>query len=186
MGCGCGKKTGSSVYFMGKNGEVRADPEEWGPILWKLLHCLANKIGDSGSSIIDTDQATYVEFVLITLPNIIPCKECQEHARNYIAINNVPNLKGHYRGNLKQIVKQWLFTFHNTVRSLKGQEITVKTLEEYTKIYENCVIQQCEYNILTQNIAYAIRQNWVKIDAWRKWYNFIERLRMLSGNFFAK
>jgi hypothetical protein len=37
------------------------DPPEWGPILWKYMHCLAEKLGTSGNAIVDTDQANYME-----------------------------------------------------------------------------------------------------------------------------
>jgi hypothetical protein len=186
MGCGCGKKSGSSVYFMGKNGQMSASPEEWGPILWKILHCLSESIGNTGNSIIDTDQANYTEFILQHLPSIIPCKECQEHAHSYISNNPVPVLKGMYGQTLKNTIRSWLLHFHNAVRTRKDQEITVLTLEEYQPLYSNCSVPQCEFVMLSQSVAYAIRQGWVKVDAWRKWYNFLDRLRVLSGNFIAK
>jgi hypothetical protein len=36
--------------------------------------------------------------------------------------------------------------------------------------------------MVVQNIGYAVRQNWVKIDIWRKWYSTSEKVRILLGN----
>ena len=43
MPCNCGKNKGT-VYFMGQGNSNIADPLQWGPILWKYLHGLAEKI----------------------------------------------------------------------------------------------------------------------------------------------
>jgi hypothetical protein len=182
MGCGCKKKLTGTIHFMGRDGKQISDPEEWGPTLWKYLHCLIEKIGLSGNPIMDTDQATYVEYIFQHLHSIIPCTECQEHARQYIAQNPVPTLKGLYSDNLRSTIRVWLFNFHNAVRSRKGQEIIVSTPEMCRHIYEGCFIPQCEFTNLTQSIAFGVRQGWIKIDMWKKWYNFSERLRVLSDN----
>lgn len=186
MGCGCGKKIGNQDYFMNRNGQSIANPEDWGPILWKILHCLAEKIGNTGNPIIDTDQANYVEFILQDLQYILPCKECQEHASQYVAQNHIPVLKGLYKDDLKNAVRTWLFDFHNSVRNRKNQQITVLSLDECKTLYENTYIPQCEFTVFTQSVAYAVRSGWVKIVYWRKWYSFLERLRVLSANFIVK
>ena len=33
-----------------------------------------------------------------------------------------------------------------------------------------------------QSVAFAVRQGWVRVDNWRKWYSNSERLRILVGN----
>jgi hypothetical protein len=167
---------------MGRDGNQLTDPQEWGPTLWLYLHCLASKIGTTGNSIIDTDQANYMEYIITNLPNIIPCLECQSHATTYIKTHPLPTLKGLYKDTLRTTTQEWLLKFHNTVRQRKGQPIIINTIEELNRTYNNCVVKQCEFTQLTQSVAYAVRQGWVKIDAWRKWYNFSERLRMLIGN----
>jgi hypothetical protein len=183
MGCGCGKKNaGGTIHFMGREGNQIADPQEWGPIVWKYLHCLAEKMGTSGNTIVDTDQANYMETLLTTLHLVLPCTECQAHAANYIAANPVPALKGIYGDNLRSTVRNWLFTFHNQVRSSKGQPIQVNSAKECAALYGGCFVPKCEYNLFVQSVAFAVRQGWVRIENWRKWYSNSERMRILCGN----
>ena len=182
MPCGCGKKNNGTMHFMGQGNSDVPDPVEWGPILWKYLHCLAEKIGTSGNPIVDTDQANYIDTLLSMLHLIIPCPECQAHAAAYISSNPLPSLKGLYKEQLRNPIRLWLLNFHNHVRNSKGQPITITTLEELSNVYGGCFVPKCEYTLFVQNVAYAVRQGWVRVDNWRKWYSNSERMRIISGN----
>jgi len=183
MPCGCGKKNNAgTVHFMGREGSQIADPLEWGPILWKFLHCLSEKVGLSGNKIVDADQANYMETMLNTLHLILPCQECQAHAASYISSNPLPSLKGLDGGTLRNTVRTWLLTFHNYVRTTKGQPILVHNLDEYSATYNSCFVPKCEHTLFVQSVAYAVRQGWVRIEQWRKWYSSSERIRILAGN----
>lgn len=182
MGCGCKKKGIASSYLIGRDTNITGDPTEWGPILWKYLHCIAEKIGCTENTVIDTDQASCVEFMITYLPNILPCTECQIHAKQYLVQNPLPHLKGLYGRALKSTIRQWLLTFHNAVRTRAGQPIMILTEEQCSELYKNSFIARCEYNQLVDNVAYATRQTWVKIDLWKKWYMHSERLRVLIGD----
>lgn len=183
MGCGCGKKAVvAPTPLMGKDTSELLQPTEWGPILWKLLHCMAERVGGTGSTIIDTDQANYFETVLTMLPVIIPCQECQAHAAAYLSANPVPTLRGLYGQTLRSTVREWLFTFHNAVRTNNQQAILVQTIEECSALYQDCMMPKCEYTALVQTVAAAVRLGWVPIEQWRKWYSNIERLRIIAGN----
>jgi hypothetical protein len=180
MGCGCGKKGGAPPPLM-LQAQLLA-PIEWGPILWKYLHCLAEKIGTSGNKVIDTDQANYMETLITMLPLIIPCTECQGHAATYLESHPLPTLKGLYGAALTVTVRTWLFEFHNAVRAQKEQPVMVLTVEDCAALYVGCSVQKCEYTAFIQSVAAAVRQGWVRIDNWKKWYSNSERLRILSGN----
>ena len=182
MGCGCGKKKTGSDHFMVQASLDIPDPIEWGPIVWKYLHCLTEKIGHSGSKIVDTDQANYMEMILRSLHHVIPCPECQAHATAYIINNPIPSFKDLYSDQLRNTVRNWLFTFHNHVRSTKGQPILLHSPDECANHYRECFVPKCEYTLFVQNVAYAVRQGWVKVDNWKRWYSSSERIRIITGN----
>jgi len=181
MGCGCGAKKGGAAAPVLQTDQLLA-PTEWGPILWKYLHCMAERIGSSGNKIIDTDQANYTETMLTMLPLVIPCTECQSHAADYIAANPVPSLKGLYGQGLQTEARNWLFAFHNAVRVSKDQPLMIATVEECQAAYANISVPKCEYTAFIQSVAAAVRQGWVKIENWRKWYSNSERIRIITGN----
>jgi hypothetical protein len=183
MSCGCGKKkTGGTVHFMGRDSNAISNPMEWGPILWKYLHCLSEKCGLGNNKVTDADQANCMETLLGTLPLVLPCTESQAHAASYLANHPLPSLK-ELRGEvLRSTVREWLFTFHNHVRISKQQPIIIETLEQCAANYNNCFVPKCEYSFFVQSVAYAVRQGWVRIDHWRKWYSTSEKARLILGN----
>lgn len=182
-GCGCGKKNaGGTVHFMGREGNALTDPAEWGPILWKYLHCLAEKCGYSNNKITDADQANSFEILIGNLPLILPCTECQGHSSVYLSTFTLPTLKGLEGEALRNTIREWLYHFHNHVRNTKGQPILVPTLQDCISMYGNCFVPKCEYTAFVQSVAFAVRQGWVRIDHWRKWYSVSEKMRLLVGN----
>lgn len=174
MPCNCGKKS----VIIGQ--DIVSDPIIWGPILWKYLHCIAENLGFSGNSIVDTDQANYVETVITTLHLILPCQECQSHTLSYIILHPFPSLKGLRGDVLRSTVRIWLFQFHNNVRTMKGQQIIIHTAEECASQYSH--ISKTDYTFFVQSVGYAVRKGWVRADNWRKWYSNSERLRIIAGN----
>lgn len=176
--CNCGRRLDPSLnidMYMQLN---PIDPVEWGPILWRYLHSISERIGQSGSPSIDFDEATYLENMIQLLPKILPCQTCQDHARTYLQDEHpLPALRGLTGATLRQTARQWLFTFHNAVRTKKGQPIIVETLEEYTTLYASASISQAEYSKFIEAVAAAARINWVRLEDWRIWYNFSERIR---------
>jgi hypothetical protein len=167
---------------MGPEKNNQADPLEWGPILWKYLHCMAEKIGTSGNAVMDADQANYMETLLTSLHLILPCTECQEHAANYISSHPIPSLKGLQGETLRSTIRNWLFDFHNDVRSRKSQSIILSNVNDCISHYAGCFIPKCEYTLFIQSVAFAVRQGWVRVDNWKKWYSNSERLRLIIGN----
>jgi hypothetical protein len=182
MGCGCGKKNTGTVHFMGQGSSDIPDPIEWGPIVWKYLHCITEKIGFSGNPIVDADQANQIDILINTLHLIIPCPECQAHAAEYISNNPIPAIKTLRGEELRNTLREWLFNFHNQVRNMKGQPIIIATSEACRQHYQGCFVPKCEYTLFVQNVAYAVRQGWVRIENWRKWYSTSEKMRILIGN----
>lgn len=181
MPCNCGRKRPSGAENLISPLFVQ-EPAEWGPTLWTYLHILAERIGTSGSSIVDTDQATYMEIIIQYLPRIIPCNECQQHAASYISEYPPPALKGLYRDNLRLAARQWLFQFHQTVRLQKEQPLLLESSDCCAELYQDRHISKSDYNRFIQTVTAAIRQGWVRLDDWRKWYSHSEKLRILCGN----
>jgi hypothetical protein len=171
MPCGCSKRQAPAPL---SDREQKGEPEDWGPLLWKVLHRLGEVIGSSGNKVIDTDEANYTENVINMLPMILPCPECQAHTATYLQSNPLTNLKGLYGTELKNKLSNWVFLFHNHVRVSKGKEPFETILAES--------VQKCEYQQLILYITSAVRQNEIKIEHWKKWYSYLERLRILTVN----
>jgi len=181
MSCGCGKrKNGATDAAILREANQLLLPTQWGPIMWRLLHITAEKIGQSGSKIMDADQANYVKTIITMLPSILPCGDCQAHAETYLSANPFPVVTNVYSSDLSNTVRVWLFMFHNHVRIMKGH-VPMESADECRVIYANERLSTADYTILIECITAATRQLWVKLDQWKKWYSAMERLRLLTG-----
>jgi len=55
--------------------------EEWGPLVWKVLHGLAEKIGTSRS--VDDELREWKRLLTLTA-DVIPCIVCKEHYKEVL------------------------------------------------------------------------------------------------------
>lgn len=115
--CGCNKKEAVTTF---KNEDVTV----WGPLYWKILHTLAENVGVRLTESQDEIIALKITKIVNDIPNALPCSECQLHAQEYIRANPV-NFNGLTRTALRDAVRLYLYTFHNSVRTSKGQPIIV-------------------------------------------------------------
>jgi hypothetical protein len=123
-----------------------------------------------------------MEILLHHLPHILPCNECQQHATAYLAEHPPPSLKGLYGSILRVTAREWLFAFHQEVRMRKGLPLLIASAEECATLYERRFIAKADYHRFVQTVTAAIRQGWIRMDQWRKWFSHSEKLRILSGS----
>lgn len=104
--------------------------EEWGPIIWKVLHCLTIKIKDDcfhniKSNLIDTIQSIFSN---------LPCPYCSSHALLLFRKYNVKKI------NEKNILIKALFVIHNEVnKKLKKKELSYDIIDTYNN-YDTKVV----------------------------------------------
>jgi hypothetical protein len=180
MGCGCGKKKELAAAIVAGSTVYSIDADDWGPVYWKILHCFAAHCGGIGDPITDVDDARTMELLVGQLGFVLPCEECQGHARTWTEQHPFSwvGLRG---AALRGSVELWLFAFHNAVRERKGQPIMYATLSEARAVYVDCKIQPCEIDVLTNSAKYAIDHRIVKAPAWKRWYQEFNRFRLRTG-----
>ena len=175
MGCGCAKRRGP-ITLVGAD-IADGNPDTWGPPLWTILHSIAERIGISG---MDADQSRDISVLINLLPAILPCSTCQGHMRQYVAVNPfvVTGLLG---ADLRTYCRTWVMTFHNAVRTSKGQPIEITTLEQLAGLYGTEKIQDCQIQTVSAHVIYGIRMGLAKMDAWKRWNGIFQRLKVMVG-----
>jgi len=171
----CARKGGAGPALYTDNGNGSGDPTQWGPVLWTMLHILAEHVGKHG---FDLDEARDFDIIINTLYQVLPCETCQNHSKTYISQNPFEAIK-----NIKTFgpyVRTWLLNFHNAVRTQNGQNIEITTIEQLATIYGSQIIQKDKLLILTSNANYGIRSGLLKLDAWKRWYITFSRLKTIS------
>jgi hypothetical protein len=95
--------------------ELYPDAAEWGPLLWTILHAIAEKAGKPVSPIYAEDERrAWLQFFKLT-GDIIPCHVCKEHFQIYLREHPVDQLRNLPLTALNDWVRTWFWEVHNWV-----------------------------------------------------------------------
>ena len=107
---------------------------EWGPPLWKILHGLTESLGNQTNTVMATDEAHEIVFLLRDVDKIMPCALCRNHYntwRKHHPIETLSKLRGPM---LREAVRKWLFTLHEEVNA-RNEIVSGYTEEGLRDIY---------------------------------------------------
>ena len=95
--------------------ELYPEASEWGPLLWTLLHGLAEKSGRPTSPMFAEDERrAWIHFFKET-SEIIPCHICKEHFRLYLKEHPVDQLKNIPIQGIHEWIRSWFWEVHEWV-----------------------------------------------------------------------
>ena len=95
--------------------------DEWGPLLWKLLHGIAEHAGQLMTpSYAEQERIAWLAFFRLTA-EIIPCHVCKEHFRIYLKEHPVDQLKRMPTTQLKPYIRHWFWEVHEWVNMTLGK-----------------------------------------------------------------
>ena len=96
--------------------EVYPDASEWGPLLWTVLHALAEKVGNVQFAQYQGDERRALLKIFKLLEKVIPCPSCKEHYEVYLREHPVDHpIRDLPQDALKTYVKTWFWELHNWV-----------------------------------------------------------------------
>ena len=139
--------------------------EEWGPLLWLLLHTLAEKAGKQTNNIMLGDEQRAWPLFVKTLPPVIPCPYCRDHLQQYIKENPF-ELPSEYIM-WKQYIPLYFYRIHESVNQRLGKasfpyETLSTTYKDISRI--NGTMTRLE-NIQGR----AIKMGGVSLFFWKAW-----------------
>ena len=147
--------------------EAYPENKEWGPLLWSVLHALAEKVGHA-SPIFQTEELLGWLLILKQLQFIIPCTDCRQHYTTYYQSQPLT------KTNILENVRLWLFNLHNEVNIRKGVEVF--SLDKLSESYPAQIIKP---NIVGLKIKMdlVIKLSGVKINDWNQFYTKIMQMK---------
>jgi hypothetical protein len=187
MSCGCGKKKkligafGQAIKDSNTEYITSLSPNDWGPLLWKLLHIMGEHVGKSVTPSLNRDEAIMVDFIIQGLPGVIPCSECAQHARSYIRqypSSQVKNLLGKA---LTEWTRNYFFNFHNNVLIRQQRSLVFTDSSEIIPIYDSMIFQKCDTEQLIEYFSFGVHSGLIKGDFYKRWIAQLNRLRLIAG-----
>lgn len=96
-----------------------ANPNEWGPILWKIVHICSVNLGKERNSLLQKDQINYYNNFTKQIGFILPCRVCRKHFYDYA----LKHKKSVEYDELKEYSIQYFLNLHNEVNKEKDKPI---------------------------------------------------------------
>lgn len=98
---------------------------EWGPVVWKVLHCITLKIKDEEFS---NEREKIIQMISGICSNL-PCPQCASHASGLIKKHNLRNVK------TKSDIIKFVYFMHNEVnKRLKKKIYSFENIQIYNTI----------------------------------------------------
>ena len=150
---------------------------EWGPILWRLLHGIADKYGKVITPLFLKEQEIAWQHLLSETAKILPCKECREHYKTYLH-NNPIIIKKLSIQDQKIWVQKFFFNLHNEVNVRNDKPIFDFDKLHDTYKNENFFFDLKHYEKL---LTIVFQYNEVSLFAWRAWLKSYKTLQSIYG-----
>ena len=121
--------------------EIYPDASEWGPILWSILHGMAERVGFAPFPQFQGDERRALIRIFKSLVKVIPCPSCKEHYEVYLKEHPVDKtiLVIPY-GELNTYVKTWFWELHNWVNESLGRPLF--PFADLTPAYKSVPLRQ--------------------------------------------
>jgi hypothetical protein len=115
-------------------------PREWGNPLWKILHSLTESLGNQRNTMLATDEAHEMVFLLRDLEKVMPCQLCRQHYNTWRREHPLEKLSVLRGQALREAVRKWLYELHETVNRDRKIQSGV-TLEQIPDLYKQIDIR---------------------------------------------
>jgi hypothetical protein len=139
--------------------------EEWGPLLWLILHTLANKAGKQENLLTKGDEQRAWPLFVKTLGLILPCPYCRDHFQQYVQ-NNPFQLPDDYTV-WKDFIPLYFYRVHEDVNKRLGKPSFPFT--DLQTSYKDTGRIQPTMARLEKIQERAIKMGGVSLLAWKAW-----------------
>jgi hypothetical protein len=141
---------------------------EWGPEMWKLLHGLAEKIGQYTivthryqTETQEKEEKRLWSVLLGSLRLSLPCPLCRKHYTEYINSNSPDRFIHGPVKLVKDDIKLWLYHLHSNVnQKYNKNNIPIELLSE---LYRN-INYNHSFNIIALHMKRGLTKQWVSRD----------------------
>jgi Erv1 / Alr family len=149
------------------------DNMEWGPVFWRLLHGMAEHVGNVPMPGLRGDEMRAWKVVLTTLDRALPCEHCRDHLKGYVSQHPI-NIPDDYSQG-RDYIRRWLYELHEDVNGRLGKgSIPYSTVD---LLYHGVPLRST-YDVLNVLVKRSIQGTAVPLLSWNNW---AKQIKILFG-----
>lgn len=147
--------------------------EEWGPIVWRILHTLAEKGGLQTDKLFQADEGRIWPLFVKSIGPMIPCPYCRDDFNQWLATHPFVLPTNYSEWNI--YIRQWFYDFHESVnRRLQKPSFP---FDQLRPTYNNPKTIQVDLEKLEKIQLRAMKLGGVAILSWQAWQKHVRNLR---------
>lgn len=151
--------------------------KDWGPLLWRLVHGMAEATGNQTTAILATDEANELIFCLRDLEHIMPCAMCRAHYKAWRKEHPLETLSGLRGPAFREAVRSWLYNLHENVNQQR-EIVSGIALEDCETLYKQIAIRDLwiDYGKLIQGSLYTRQVNGSALQNFGRHFTLFRKL----------
>jgi len=158
--------------------ETYPDASTWGPILWAILHGLAERAGKVPFKLYYPDERIQWGKLFGALGKTIPCKTCKEHYEEYLKQHPIHKLKDMGNAELYTYVRTWFWELHNWVNG--SLEKPTFSLDNLATTYKSVPFRD-RMRDLDKPLSLAIKLRGTQLLGYKEFIKCVQNLLALYG-----
>ena len=143
---------------------------EWGPIIWNILHGLAEK---AQRAALPADELREWSRLIKATSEMLPCDICRNHMTHYMKVH--PFTEVNY-SILKTTVKTWFFNLHNEIN--EGNERPIFPYDDLYEKYGRMDLQDLLWR-LDPVMKKAVQTNGIGLVKYMNWVKSVKMMRAI-------
>lgn len=152
--------------------------EAWGPRFWKILHTLAERVGQQRDAISVNDEVEVWINLLKAQAHVMPCATCKQHFLEWHLTHRVDKLR-ELSGDERRIwIRGWLWGCHNKVN--ESNKKSSPRLESLPELYPRVNIEK-EVVELETMFVFAVEKLQLAPEYIKRWKLALSHLRAMYG-----
>jgi hypothetical protein len=145
--------------------------EEWGPVMWRVLHGLAEKSGNVNDPVHKIEEVNVWPRLIKVLTQGLPCDECRDHFNIWLKANPFKLPTNYIQ--TKEYIKKWLFDLHNNVNERNGKSLFNYT--ELNDVYSNVPLK-LTIDMLNKIVDKSVKAGVVRLLSWSSTIKYMQNL----------
>ena len=154
-------------------------PSDWGPNAWKLLHGIAERVGNHSLLPIIRDEQNELKIVLRDFWMLLPCKHCQAHYRDWLRSHNPDAFIRGYGEDLQSDMRSWVFRLHNVVNQTREVDVVFDE-DQLQATYATTDLRE-EANVLKSVYQRGVQTGVLKPIEWKNAWRHLDLLLRFIG-----
>jgi len=155
-----------------------ADPNQWGSLVWKILHIQSEHLGKQTIQMLKNDERVLINKFLKQINYILPCLTCKKHYNDYYTNNSSNSIE---YNDINTFLINYFYNLHNSVNERNNKILfAIEDLiiyKQYKKQEYSTLLKEFEH--LFKNV-YAIHY-YISIDAVNDFLITIRKIRKITG-----